>query len=268
MPQFFIALAIVIGGLWFIRKMARTSQAAMPGFIQKAAGVGIMGFAGLLALRGAMQIAVPVFLFGLGLAGKGSAFPNGFNWGKNKSPGQKSKVATSLLSMELDHDSGGMEGEVLTGKFKGRMLSSFTQEEMIGFHGVCKSAGDQSLPLYEAWLDRAQPEWRAAWGGGGGGTPSAGGAMSREEAAAVLGLKVGASAADIKAAHKRLMKDFPPRQRWIRLSRREDQCGEGCFAGVAYPCGFSTVQALPILEALAQDFLASFSSEKPEIKTR
>jgi hypothetical protein len=211
MPQFFIALAIVIGGLWFIRKMARTPQTAMPGFIQKVAGVGIMGFAGLLALRGAMQIAVPVFLFGLGLAGKGSAFPNGFNWGKNKSPGQKSRVATSLLAMELDHDSGGMDGEVLTGTLKGRKLSALTQQEMISFHGLCKTAGDQSLPLYEAWLDRAQPEWRAAWGGGGStGAATAGGNMSREEAAAILGLKIGATAAEIKSAHKRLMKDFHP----------------------------------------------------------
>ena len=164
MPQFLIAIAIVFGGLWFIRKMAKTPQAAMPGFIQKAAGVGIMGFAGLLALRGAMQIAVPMFLFGLGLAGKGQAFPNGFNWGKSKSPGQKSRVATSLLAMELDHDSGTMDGEVLQGAYKGRRLSSLAQDEMIAFHGLCKKVGDQSLPLYEAWLDRAQPEWRAGHG--------------------------------------------------------------------------------------------------------
>jgi hypothetical protein len=210
MPQFFIALAIVVGGIWFIRKMARTPQTAMPGFMQKAAGVGIMGLAGLFALRGGMQIAVPMFLFGLGLAGKGQAFPNGFNWGKNKSPGQKSRVATSLLAMELDHDSGGMDGEVLTGGLKGRRLSSLTHQEMIKFHGLCKTAGDQSLPLFEAWLDRAQPEWRAAWGGGASQAPTPGGAMSREEAAAILGLKVAASAADVKAAHKRLMKDFHP----------------------------------------------------------
>ncbi len=210
MPQFFIALAIVFGGLWFIRKMAKTPQAAMPGFIQKAAGVGIMGLAGLFALRGGMQIAVPMFLFGLGLAGKGQAFPNGFNWGKAKSPGQKSRVATSLLAMELDHDSGGMDGEVLAGALQGRQLSSLTQPEMMSFHVSCKSAGDQSLPLYEAWLDRAQPEWRAAWGKGGSGPTATSGAMSREEAAAVLGLKTNASTADIKAAHKRLMKDFHP----------------------------------------------------------
>ncbi len=211
MPQFFIALAIVVGGLWFIRKMARTPQTAMPGFMQKVAGFGIMGLAGLFALRGGMQIAVPMFLFGLGLAGKGSAFPNGFNWGKNKTPGQKSRVATSLLAMELDHDSGGMDGEVLAGTLRGRRLSSLKQDEMMGFHKLCQTAGDQSLPLYEAWLDRAQPEWRAAWGSGPSSNSNAsGGAMSRSEAFAILGIKDGASAADIKAAHKRLMKDFHP----------------------------------------------------------
>jgi hypothetical protein len=191
--------------------MARTPQTAMPGFIQRVAGVGIMGFAGLLALRGAMQIAVPMFLFGLGLAGKSTVFPNGFNWGKSKTPGQKSRVATSLLAMELDHDSGGMDGEVLNGALKGRKLSSLTQQELITFHGICRSAGDQSLPLYEAWLDRAQPEWRQAWGGGGAkSAAAAGGAMSKEEAYAVLGLKPGATADDVRTAHKRLMKDFHP----------------------------------------------------------
>jgi DnaJ domain len=210
-PQFLIAVAIVFGGIWFIRKMARTPQTAMPGFIQKAAGVGLMGFAGLLALRGLMQVAVPLFLFGLGLAGKGSAFPNGFNWGKSKSPGQKSRVATSLLAMELDHDSGSMDGEILAGVMKGRRLSSLSQQEMMQFHGMCRTAGDQSLPLYEAWLDRAQPEWRQAWGGGGSAGNAKGGAtMTREEAYAVLGLKPGASADDVKQAHKRLLKDFHP----------------------------------------------------------
>ena len=34
--------------------------------------------------------------------------------------------------------------------------------------------------------------------------------MSRQEAYSVLGLKPGASNDDIKAAHKRLMKDFHP----------------------------------------------------------
>jgi DnaJ domain len=210
MPPFIIALIVVFGGLWLIRKAARTPQTAMPGFMSKLAGVGIMGVAGVLAMRGTMNIAVPVFLFGLGLLGKGAAFPNGFNWGKSKTPGQKSRVATSLLAMELDHDSGSMDGDVLAGPCKGRRLSSLVQEEMIAFHGLCKQSGDQSLPLYEAWLDRVQPEWRGAWGAGARSTATGSSAMTREEAYAVLGLKVGASPDDVKAAHKRLLKDFHP----------------------------------------------------------
>jgi hypothetical protein len=210
MPQFLIAIVIVVAGLWLIRKAAKTPPAQMRSHIERAAGVGIMGFAGLVALRGAYNVAVPMFLFGLGLAGKSSAFPNGFNWGNKKSTGQKSRVATSLLAMELDHDSGGMEGEVLAGPLKGRKLSSLNAEECIAFHGQCRSAGDQSLPLFEAWLDRAQPEWRQAWGKGGSNAAAAGGAMSRDEAYAILGLKPGATADDVRAAHKRLMKDFHP----------------------------------------------------------
>jgi succinate dehydrogenase/fumarate reductase cytochrome b subunit len=209
-PPFVIALIIVFGGLWLIRKAGRTPQSAMPGFMQRVAGVGIMGFAGLLAMRGAMQIAVPMFVFGLGLAGKSAAFPNGFNWGKNKSPGQKSRVATSMLAMELDHDSGTMDGEVLAGLHKGKRLSALTQAELIQFHAQCRDARDQTQSLYEAWLDRAHPEWRAAWGQSGSKANASAGAMSTDEAFAVLGLKKGASADDIRSAHKRLMKEFHP----------------------------------------------------------
>lgn len=207
---FVIALIIVFGGIWLIRKVARTPQAAMPGFMSKLAAVGIMGFAGWMALLGRMQIAAPLFVFGLGLFGKGQIYPNGFNWGKSKSPGQKSRVATALLAMELDHDSGQMDGEVLSGPTKGRRLTSLTQEEHMAFHSLCRQSQDQSQALYEAWLDRAQPEWRSAWGGGSKPANQGSGSMTRDEALAVLGLKLGATADNIKTAHKRLMKDFHP----------------------------------------------------------
>jgi DnaJ domain len=161
------------------------------------------------------QYAVPVFLFGLGLAGKSSVFPNGFpggfKWGGKPSSGLKSKVATSLLSMELDHDSGTMVGTVLTGLDKGKLLSKLSDSALAAFHLQCRAAPDQSRALFEAWLDRNKPEWRASWDTSGGTASRAtAGAMSREEAFAVLGLKVGASDDDVKAAHKRLMKEFHP----------------------------------------------------------
>jgi hypothetical protein len=210
MPQFLIALIIVVGGLWLIRKSAKMSPQGARNFSQKMAGGAIIGFSGLLALRGQMNIAVPVFLFGAGLLGKSAIFPNGFGWGQ-KSAGQKSRVATSLLAMELDHDSGGMEGEVLAGPAKGRRLSQLTDQELSEFHKLCGGSRDQSRALLEAWLDRNRNEWRASWGKDATGGPAAtSGPMSRDEACAVLGVKPDASVDDIRAAHRRLMKDFHP----------------------------------------------------------
>ena len=173
-----------------------------------------MAFAGWLALRGSMQLAVPVFLFGLGLAGKSSVFPNGFqgfNWGGKSSSGLKSKVQTGMLSMELDHDSGTMFGTVLSGPSKGKLLAELPDEALRDFHVLCQSASDQSMALLEAWLDRAKPEWRKSWGGTTNGkTRAASAAMSRDEALSVLGLNSAASPGEIKSAHKRLMKEFHP----------------------------------------------------------
>lgn len=210
MPNFLIAVAIVVGGIWLIRKFARTPAAAARGLSHKLLGGAIIAVSGFFALRGATQIAVPMFVFGLGLIGKSAAFPNGFPWGQNRSTGQKSRVATSLLEMQLDHDSGGMEGVVLAGGFKGRKLADLSVDELAGFHQQCRGVNDQSLSLLEAWLDRAQPEWRASWGGDARQASAAASPMSREEAFAVLGLKSGASVDDVKTAHKRLMKEFHP----------------------------------------------------------
>jgi hypothetical protein len=215
MPPFVIALVIVFGGLWIIKKMARSTPAQSKAFTQKLSGGGIMAFAGWLALRGMMQYAVPVFLFGLGLAGKSTVFPNGFpggfNWGGKASSGLKSKVQTKLLSMELDHDSGSMTGTVLLGPYQGKLLSTLPDPALKEFYVLCQATADQSLALFEAWLDRAKPEWRKVWGGAAGnGQRAATSAMSRDEALSVLGLKLGASTDDIKAAHKRLMKEFHP----------------------------------------------------------
>ncbi|MDB5412139.1 MAG: molecular chaperone DnaJ, partial [Rubritepida sp.] len=59
----------------------------------------------------------------------------------------------------------------------------------------------------EAWLDRTHPDWREA--APPPRAPSSG-AMNRAEAFAVLGLQDGASAADIRAAHRRLMQAAHP----------------------------------------------------------
>ena len=59
---------------------------------------------------------------------------------KRKTPGQKSGVRTQTLEMVLDHDSGGMEGRCLKGRFTGRALSSLSQTESLQLLEELRSA--------------------------------------------------------------------------------------------------------------------------------
>jgi hypothetical protein len=79
MPPFLIALIIVVGGFWLIKKSSKMPSKMMPAFTQKLAGGAIMAFAILLLLRGDINAAMGLFVFGMGLYGKSALFPNGFN---------------------------------------------------------------------------------------------------------------------------------------------------------------------------------------------
>ena len=70
------------------------------------------------------------------------------------------------------------------------------------------------MPLLETYLDRREPDWRAHAAGqgtdGAGQQAGAGGAMDEATACSILGLSPGASADEIKAAHRRLMTKLHP----------------------------------------------------------
>lgn len=208
--QFILGLVIVVGGWWLIRSFANAQPAQVRGLVRKIGGGGAILFSGLLALRGQINLAMPLFMLGLGLMGMQSAFPNGMPW-QRKTPGQSSKVSTSLLAMELEHDTGRMDGTVLAGAYKGRKLSSLSLAEAQALHAQAAATADQSRALLEAWIERSHPEWREQWNATA--RPSASppsGKMTRAEALAILGLKDGASVDDIRAAHRRLMKAAHP----------------------------------------------------------
>jgi hypothetical protein len=113
--------------------------------------------------------------------------------------------------MELDHDTGAMDGTVSVGPLAGQKLSTLGAEQISALHAQCVSAGDQSAALLEAWLQRVHPEFRHPGGQQSGGAGNSGsGKMTREEALAVLGLRGKPSEEDIKAAHRKMMKQFHP----------------------------------------------------------
>jgi hypothetical protein len=103
--------------------------------------------------------------------------------------------------MGLDHDSGRMYGRVKTGRFAGQELADLDLPLLLELLTEIAATDPEGVPLLEAWLDRAHPDWRATR------PPPAdrSGPMSRQEALSILGLAEGASAAEIRAAHRRLM---------------------------------------------------------------
>ena len=127
-------------------------------------------------------------------------------------PGSRSMVRTAALEMELDHESGALEGLVLAGRNEGKMLGAMGESELIALYR--ELGGDsESRQLLEAYLDSRFPVWRqnakANNGDGLGGAPGSG-AMTKEEAYKVLGLEAGAAAADVRKAHRRLMQRLHP----------------------------------------------------------
>ena len=135
---------------------------------------------------------------------------------KPRAGGQRSTVRTRFVSMELDHDTGEMDGDILEGPYAGRRLSDLDVDTLLDLLHAAASADAQSAQVLQSYLDRMHgDEWREQAGDFADATDEAGaaassGRMSREEAFEILGLEVGASDEDIKLAHRRLIREYHP----------------------------------------------------------
>jgi hypothetical protein len=121
-------------------------------------------------------------------------------------------VRTAALEMELDHDSGELAGSVLAGSFEGRRLDELDLPDLLDLAKEL-SADEESLRLLETYLDSRFPIWRdhmETEPGDRHAPPPTSGGMTKQEAYEILGLEAGASAADIRKAHRRLMQRLHP----------------------------------------------------------
>jgi hypothetical protein len=216
MPYFLAGLALLVLLIFAARLFAKANPRLLAGALRKLSGIIALGAAGFLLLRGALPLAIPLGLFGFSLI-RPSAFGFGPFASSSKSPGGTSHVQTESLEMELDHDSGEMEGMVLKGKFEGRMLSSLSDAELKKLLDELRGTDQQAEALMQAYLDWRIPDWREGESDKDEGKsqprsrkPS--GHMSVAEAYAVLGLKRGASEEEIGYAHRQMMKKFHPDQ--------------------------------------------------------
>jgi hypothetical protein len=122
--------------------------------------------------------------------------------------GQRTEVRTAFLQAWIDHGSGDVGGTILTGRFAGRTLDALSDAELIELRGECAADAD-SLRVLESYLDRRLgSDWRNAQRQQPPRGPRTD--MTHDEALAVLGLSEGATADEIRAAHRRLIQRMHP----------------------------------------------------------
>ena len=202
--------AVAVGVTILLRFIQVVVPSQSPFAIRRNIGVGLVAAGVILMFFRQFGLAVVLFVAGAGLALRGGA---GRDTGAGQSAsGGTSRVRSAYLEMTLDHDTGDMDGAVLFGDQKGRQLSDFDLAGLLDLSA--EFSGDaESVKLLETYLDRVHSNWRDQAGGFAGGDqdmPPSSRRISKDAAYRVLGLAPGASEAEVRNAHHRLIKRVHP----------------------------------------------------------
>jgi hypothetical protein len=158
-------------------------------------------------------------LFRRGVVGMPLIFLGLSWWRRNRSTrpvdhpgGQKSTVRSTYFEMELDHDTGEIDGKVLAGHQQGARLSAMKKADLFMLYQEICSDTD-SASLLASFLDRYHPDWRddvdpdsASQDHSSSGFKN----MTKQEAYQILGLEPGATREEIHQAWRRLIKGVHP----------------------------------------------------------
>lgn len=202
----FFLIAAVAGIVLLVRAFMTVPPATLAHFLRNGGGYLLLAAAVGLAFLRQFAFALPLAFFGFAVlrrSGIGGARP---------ASGGTSKVQSAGLDMRLDHDTGEMDGRVLAGRHEGAMLSAL---DLVRLLEVAEDFRDdvESLRLLEGYLDRTFSRWRDDFEDNadrGARTPAGAGAMDKKEAYNILGLEPGAGDAEIRKAHRRLIKQVHP----------------------------------------------------------
>src|SRR5216683_5271814 len=205
-----VLLAVVAFAIaWFLRANPSTVARLLRPALVVLGGIGVGGLL-IFGLRFVPQLLPELFgLAGVVFAALIARAVRRRPSGGFSSPGsaQRTEVHTAFLQAWIDHGTGDVGGTVLSGRFAGRTLDGLGDGDLLDLHAECSSDAD-SLRILEAYLDRRlRSDWRNARRPPPSGPRSD---MTRDEALAVLGLAEGASADEIRAAHRRLIQRMHP----------------------------------------------------------
>lgn len=229
-------IAMLFLGQLFVGANPRTLAKAL-----RIGGAGVLA-AAALALLTVDRVGIAMLLGSMawGLYTGGRVWPGGWpHYGPGRSrggagpgpaagAGQATKVRTDWLELQLDHATGAMRGTVLRGRFEGQALERMGEAALVALYREAAPADAETARLLETFIDRVHgTAWRTRRPGGSNGNGAeagaqqqrrsgsrrrarANGGMSPDEAYAVLGLEAGASADEIRAAHRKLMMQNHP----------------------------------------------------------
>ena len=194
--------------LWWLLKNAARGDPKRVVRLAKMAGGGIaLVFAGLLLLRGRLDMAALLGGAGAWLLGW-AAPPNWWPFGS----GPVSLLRSRSVELRLAR-SGTMTGTVFAGEFAGRSLDDLGLDELRRLLSALSGSDIEGGRLVEAYLDRRFSGWREHAERDADFRRRADpqlGAMTEQEAHEILGLEPRASPDDVRAAHRRLIKRLHP----------------------------------------------------------
>jgi hypothetical protein len=154
----------------------------------------------LVAARQGLPLVIRLFPMLASLRGKSST-PSG---------GQNSTVETALLRMQLDHDSGDLQGEILKGGFQGWRLADMDRQQLDQFFTYCQNEDADSVQLLDSYLQQRFPGDTGFGSGQQHASPGSGHSMNHADALAALGLQEGATEEEIITAHRKLIQKLHP----------------------------------------------------------
>lgn len=213
MPYLIGGVVILVVLIAFGRAFVATDPRMLVRAIRYGIGIILIAVGAVMLLAERWGFALPLIAAGISAITIGRIGPIDLGGGQ-RSRGTRSAVRSAFLDMTLDHDTGTMTGSVTAGAYTGRSLADLDETALKQLRRELV-ADSESLTLLEAYLDRRMPGWRedfeadAAAGTRG---PANSGPMTDQEAYQILGLAPGASEAEIRAAHRRLMMRMHPDQ--------------------------------------------------------
>ncbi len=210
-PTLLIGLAVLLLILFGARMITTSDPKKLAKALRTGGGIGAVLLAAFFAITGRFYLAIPLGFFGATLLGWLSA-PASWTSRTQRSTGQVSRVRSQFVEMELDHDSGEMRGKILAGKYENVPLDALDPPTLLKLRG---EFDPESRALLEAYLDRRTPSWREDVDedtGPGRSEPPHHSPVTEEEAYQILGLETGAADADVRRAHRSLMKKLHPDQ--------------------------------------------------------